>query len=278
VAIDEIIWNRLGESIISTPDDDDIRSAYAAEIESYFPDSRNAHLRAEFIRMQLTLAHITSSHPEWTRLASRVRLLESREAKEWIPEPFRASGIQDQQFYRGFLEKITIPAPSLVELNSAAFQMSPIEHLNIINMGKNHRLAALLKRLAKNGLLDRLVSLVLDGQGLDDRDADALIYMHCPRLKWLSLAYNRFEQKGVSRLVERFALLKYVDLGENPGDPHEKLWFDQGYVSERRESWAQATFPRVAWLKRRVIGGRPVRPSRFRMNRPRSAGQFLPSQ
>jgi uncharacterized protein (TIGR02996 family) len=272
---EQSIWERFRKAILESPDDDPPRLAFAAALEEEEDGNvRHPREQATFIRTQLKLARIHAGHPEWLALSAREQLLLNRYGGDWLPIGFRQSAVSEARYFRGFVSHLTLRAFASVDFNPQVLQETPIEHIDIIGIDQTFTFESTLNWLAESGLSDRIRSLALDAQELSDRDAKLLTTIGFPRLKWLSLTDNKIGQSGVAVLIERFRNLRFVDLDGNPGDPHDTFEYDQGIVIERVPGRVSDNVPEASWLHPRVRGGRVVYPSRYRIVRPRNAGQF----
>jgi uncharacterized protein (TIGR02996 family) len=268
-------WEKRLRAIVDHPDDDGSRLSFASALEyEEETELRHPHERADFIRTQLKLARVHPGHPEWLALSARDQLLRNRYWDDWLPSGLRNNAIEEVHYFRGFVSHLTLRAFASVDFNADVLQDAPIEHVDIIGTDENFPLELTLNWLITTGLTERIVSLALDAQGLNDRHAEQLSSIKFPRLKWLSLTDNNLGVPGVAVLIERFQKLRFVDLDGNPADPHDVLEYDLGIVIDRDSGDVPLSVPDVSWLHRRVRGGRVVYPSRYRMVRPRDAGQF----
>ncbi len=274
MADDSSIWDKLTRSVVNTPDDDGPRVEFAAVLDDHAEEGGQPFRdRATFIRTQVKLANIHAGHPEWLAMSARSKLLLHRYDRGWLPEEFRRSWITEPRYFRGFVAHLTLHAFARIEMSATDFDAAPIEHLDFINLDSQlYTLRSVLEWLGAIGILRRLRSLAFDAQELTDDDAKYLTQFELPRLRWLSLTDNNIGESGVSALIEHFQDLPFVDLTDNPGDPHDTFEFDQGFVIARYPGWATESWPRVSWLKPRVLGGRLLYPSRYRMIQPRIAG------
>ena len=268
-------WEKRTRAIVESPEDDRPRLSFASALDyEEETELRHPHERADFIRTQLKLARIHPGHPEWLALSAREQLIGNRYQDDWLPLGFRNNAIAEVQYFRGFVSHLTLRAFASLDFNADVLQEAPIEHIDIIGTDENFPLELTLNWLVRSGLTDRIVSLALDAQGLNDGHAEQLSSIVFPRLKWLSLTDNNLESAGVAVLIERFRELRFVDLDGNPGDPHDVLEYDQGIVIERHRGDVPDKVPDAPWLHRLVRGGRVVYPSRYRMTRPRDSGRF----
>ncbi|EJO88064.1 hypothetical protein MCOL_V214079 [Mycobacterium colombiense CECT 3035] len=198
------------------------------------------------------------------RLATRAYALELRYGDQWIPGLFRDLPLGEIEFHRGFVELLAVPAGTLREYQDRLFADAPIEHIDIVDLEGSQDLKSLLDSLAEYGHLQKLVSLGLDGQGLDDESVGILNGARFERLRWLSLEDNNIDVEGVLMLLNgRLRNLQFVNLEGNPFDPTTELFYDQGIVIERRENERFADIADIPWLTKTVRGGQYVQPDRF---------------
>jgi uncharacterized protein (TIGR02996 family) len=97
------------QAIIANPDDDTPRLIYADWL-----DDHGDSARAEFIRMQIELAHLPETDPRSEALAKRAGVIEKAHARGWL-RPLREALDQPRCrqlgrciFGRGFLERVSI--------------------------------------------------------------------------------------------------------------------------------------------------------------------------
>jgi len=125
------LWEELGPEILAAIESDEPRLEFAARLDNERVRRRregqpSPSPRSEFIYLQLKLARMSSDHPEWFRIATRVRSLLIDHEEHWIPEAFRMAGISNVTFYRGFVAKVTITASRLMEAARLLFPAAPI--------------------------------------------------------------------------------------------------------------------------------------------------------
>lgn len=261
------LWREMGGEILESPDSDSPRLRFAAALENMKDTSDEARIRARFIRVQLRLASLETDHPEWMRLATEALSLILDYEKRWTPALYQKELIRRPEFHRGFVEYITVAAAELLEMRRVIFSDAPIRHLDIVELPDGNFLRRLFDELKEIPYFRNLVSLSLDGQNITNDDVEFLADLPLTSLRWLSLAHNEIADRGVLTLVEKLAHLRFVDLRDNPVDPIEELVFDQGVVTERHLThWGQ-DLPHVPWLRRQVISGQLIYPSRFEVNR-----------
>jgi uncharacterized protein (TIGR02996 family) len=129
------------QTIIDQPDDDAPRLIYADWLED------RGDPRAEFIRVQIELARMSTADPRREKLQKREQVLLKKHEEEWAA-PLRGV-VWGWAFGRGFIDRIT------VELDSSrfteAFRLAPIQYLRDISQEADFRYlvkaGSLLKRL-----------------------------------------------------------------------------------------------------------------------------------
>jgi uncharacterized protein (TIGR02996 family) len=258
------LWRELGDEIIADPGNDDLRYDFASALDDQIEPDRTNSERAEFIRIQLALSSVSPDHADYMRLATRAYALELRYGEQWLSETFDNFRPQRSEFHRGFVEFVEMPAWALIEYQGQQFRDAPIQHVDIVGIGDTGQLRQLLNDLAQGGHLQKLVSLGLDGQRLNDESITILSEAPFVRLRWLSLAHNRIGRNGFQTLVSgSLRNLRFVNLDDNPFDPTTKLIYDQGVVIERLEGPPIRRANEIPWLTKTVRGGHYVQPDRF---------------
>jgi hypothetical protein len=121
----------------------------------------------------------------------------------WIPAWMKELRVREVEFHRGFVGLVKVTARLLIEARSLnrLFTEAPIQHLDVVRLKSADQLKTLLESLGKNGHLEKLVSLRLDGQDLRDESVKLLENAPLQRLRWLSLAHNRIGENDLNALV-----------------------------------------------------------------------------
>jgi uncharacterized protein (TIGR02996 family) len=101
--------NPLLQPIFDYPEDDDLRLVCADWLEDH-----GEFDRAEFIRVQITLAQLPPEDPRRAALEEREQQLLKEHRQEWIPQPVGEVSY-DCTFRRGFVEHIGIDARTFLE-------------------------------------------------------------------------------------------------------------------------------------------------------------------
>jgi hypothetical protein len=272
----EQLWDELGPDILEKPELDEPRLEFAARLDDERVRRRREGKpspRAEFIYLQLKLARMSPDHPEWFRIATRVRSLLIDHEKLWTPEAFRPPGILNVTFYRGFIAKVTIAAWYLMKMAQMLFGIAPVEHLDIVDVYGEKYLPGLILTLVNVEVISRVRSLGLDSQGISH--AETLNLGAWSGLRWLSLRYNNLDAENVKLLLDSAPeKLRSIDLYGNAGDPAPRFSFDQGIVISSEPPPALKELPRDWRTERRAIAGREVHPDRFEMAFEGAAKQF----
>jgi uncharacterized protein (TIGR02996 family) len=110
-------------AIIDEPDDDTHRLVYADWL-----DDHGQPERAEFIRVQITLARLPGEDPQRDALEARERALLAEHREEWAA-PLRAWVAVDE-FQRGFVEAVTARPEAFLEHAAALFQAAPVRRVH----------------------------------------------------------------------------------------------------------------------------------------------------
>ncbi len=166
--------------------------------------------RAEFIRVQCELAHLTEDDARWPRLKIREAELLERHQAEWIGPMRRLA--RDYGFRRGFVEVIALDGRDFLNHAGELFAWAPIEELRLIEGGR------LIAQVAAVPLLSRLTALGLNGNYMDDAGAFALAASpHVSRLVRLNLGHNNIGDEGAIALAASPSLgeLETLDLSHN---------------------------------------------------------------
>ncbi|MFN7920430.1 MAG: leucine-rich repeat domain-containing protein [Bryobacteraceae bacterium] len=246
--------------------DPQVRREYAEQIKQRDP------VRAEFILRQVWLAHNEDSAGDTRRLAytRSVRRAESQRGGDWWPAELKKAGVSSAKFHAGFVDHIAIEAAHFLEHATVIFRCAPIRHLTLTGV-KPH-----LEKVLALPAMERVVSLDLSHNHLDDADAMLIADASLPALKWLSLAANRLEFPGVQALAnaEGFPRLRYLDLEGNPCNPLDRPAYDEGAALDSWRTTEGARLESVAggpipWLR-----GSAQQASRFSLENQSSSAAF----
>ncbi len=166
----------LLRAVIAFPADDTVRLVYADWLEEL------GDPRAEFIRIQVTLANGTAD--DRTSLELRERDLLAEYQTQWAaPLLGFVTGVQ---FCRGFPDWVTIDAQRFIDDGEHLFRVAPLRQVWFRNV------AGLTDELAACPHLARLEAIDLDDNRLDDSElAEILRSPHLGRIWGLNLSANR---------------------------------------------------------------------------------------
>jgi uncharacterized protein (TIGR02996 family) len=109
----------LFQAILDNPDDNAVRLVYADWLEEHGQPAR-----ADFIRVQVELAHLPPNDPRRGELEAREQALLNEHEKEWA-EPLRPWAIR-WAFRRGFVEEVTVPAQVYLDHTATLTRLAPI--------------------------------------------------------------------------------------------------------------------------------------------------------
>jgi uncharacterized protein (TIGR02996 family) len=223
------------EAIIESPDDDGLRLIYADWLEEHGQPER-----AEFIRVQITLATLPADNPRRQELKTRETDLLTRHQAEWRGRA--PSGIVHRVFWRGFVEAVRVHGQTFVADAEALFSLGPIRQVSFVEVEghltciafssylprleavdlRHHRLGnSWVAVLVRSPNLARLVRLDLGGNAIGDWGARALAASpHLGGLRTLGLEDNWIEEDGLWALANTRHLgrLTALYLAGNPID------------------------------------------------------------
>ena len=158
-----MIEHPLHQAIIAEPDDDEPRLVFADWFEE------RGDVRGEFIRLQIRLAKMHHSHPDWFGLKQREQTLLKANRSRWNADahrflhttPFsgrvkaRHGAIRRWSYQRGFIESLDMDASELVQNWRHAFQLGPVRDLRLFLVRRA------MPQLAESECLDRVRTLTL---------------------------------------------------------------------------------------------------------------------
>jgi len=187
--------------------------------------------RAELIEKQLELA-VMAYNPDDAAydLAFDTQRLTEKHGKGWLQFDELDQLVDDHQYFRGFVERVSMPAEKFLQHADTLFHKSPIKHLDLSAV--DH----VAQQLCQSPQLVRIVSLSLAECALTDAHMQLLADSPClGQLRWLSLMLNKVGMPGTEALARSkgLAKLEYVNFYGNDVDPTEQLVVDQGVVLER---------------------------------------------
>ena len=194
----------LAIEVVARPEDEEVREAYAAAVRRSDPE------RAELIRLQLTMARMRRTGVDTYPLALREGDLIRAHHARWA-EPI-AQYVSGYQFYRGFVELVTVDAEWFLESADELCDLAPILHLDLTEA----KLA--VADLFRSEWLGRIRSINLMRN--DFGDDEALLIAECPHLRnleWLDLSHNHIGERGFEALAaaENLPRLGYLNFSYN---------------------------------------------------------------
>jgi uncharacterized protein (TIGR02996 family) len=215
--------DHLLEAVRQAPDDDGLRLVFA----DWFEDHGDAE-RGEFIRLQCRLAALPYLTNEWHRLRDREKQLLDAHRARWLAAfpALRDRGVKDEerwQFRRGFVESVTLSAPSLLSQGEAVFRLAPVRRLTVVAVPRhlpsvlrspllagvqdllltNQRFTwANVRQLARSPALAPLRGLFLGQSGIGDEAAQLLFTSpHLGNLRQLNLAWSPLADDGLRAIA-----------------------------------------------------------------------------
>jgi uncharacterized protein (TIGR02996 family) len=135
------------QAIIDNPDDDNLRLVYAD-----FLDDQGHAERADFLRVQIALAHPPEDPKRRADLEAREQRLLAEHGQQWLGKLGQSVEVWDfdpsvksapprgrvsrplvyaWEFKRGFVERVTVDTPVFLEHAEALFRAAPIRHLEV---------------------------------------------------------------------------------------------------------------------------------------------------
>jgi uncharacterized protein (TIGR02996 family) len=178
------------QAIREEPADDAVRLIYADWL-----DERGEGDRADFIRVQVTLANVPEDHPRRPELEQLELQLLSRHRDAWLG-PLRSLAYV-WKFVRGFPEEATLDARSFLEQAPLLFRSAPLRLVRLVKAG------GLIEAVANCPDLCHLEALHLTGNGIGNNGVVWLAFSpHLRGLAALRLGRNYVGDAGVRVLAE----------------------------------------------------------------------------
>jgi uncharacterized protein (TIGR02996 family) len=172
----------LLQEILADPDNDTPRLVYADYLEEHGDEAR-----ADFIRIQCTLARLDEGDEHRPALEARQKQLQDAHRNAWLA-PFFSRGVFLWEFRRGFVERVTMHADRFLKHAAVLFDLAPVREAALDNV------SGCFSRLVKCRHLARLAGLTLTGQELGLRGRMALFDSpHLAGLRKLGLRRNRID-------------------------------------------------------------------------------------
>jgi uncharacterized protein (TIGR02996 family) len=202
------------EAILDNPDEDTPRLIYADWLDERGDPTSVA--RAEFIRIQCTLAKERRTAPRRETLETREQQLIEEYGGEWVRPIFRL--LRSWDFHRGFIDEVGLWPDTFLAHTDQLFRRAPIQHLRLVPRVWPHAVFISISALADIDQLQRLRSLDLSDNELESSDVRSLVVSeYLTGLTSLNLANNRIGVRGIRALAEAplLAQLTHLDLQNN---------------------------------------------------------------
>jgi uncharacterized protein (TIGR02996 family) len=232
----------LLQAVIAEPEEEAPRLIYADWLdEQGRPEDTD---RAEFIRLQVELAHAKEEAARAKHLRRREEELWDARQQEWLahlPPHLRKRG---PRFHRGFLEELSLPPSTWAKHGAKLFGQNPLFRVRLPGAVDRHVVGdlvvipdlarirelslagcdlrepnATLKILFASPFLSGLVRLDLSGCGVSTREMGVLLESPLPgRLAGLDLARNKIGPGGAQALAASAQVcgLRGLSLAGNP--------------------------------------------------------------
>jgi len=206
----------LLDEIIRSPDDLELRLAYADAVEAADAE------RAELIRIQVRTALTRGAHWPPDRRAldeaevyGREQGLVYRRGREWAAS---IAGLASSwHFLRGFPEEIGIDAADFLARAPELYRRAPVLHLNLRGV------LPVIEEFFGSPYLSQIRSMWMVRQGFADEDAAVIARSpYLGNLEWMDLGANHIGAAGLDALAasDRLPRLGYLGfLGNKVDDP-----------------------------------------------------------
>jgi uncharacterized protein (TIGR02996 family) len=251
--------SNLGEihaAIVSAPDDDEPRLAYADAAES-----RDA-LRAEFIRLQVALARCRKARG----YVDDIPLASGKKGYAYLREGdlIRQYGeawagpvgelCSWRVFLRGFVEWVQLDAATFLSIAPEVYRRAPVLHLDL------NGVKPFAAELFASPYLERILSLNLARNDLGD--AEARIIAASPRLAkltWLELCGNRIGAAGFEALAasDKLPRLGYLGFRNNAAEDLTPQHADEYDATSPAAGELMRRYGYREWLSAHVRGTWP---------------------
>ena len=239
----------LLQAVIAEPQEEAPRLIYADWLEEQ--DRPEDVGRAEFVRVQIELAHTTQETARTGQLRKREKELWAAHKEKWLAHLPAHLRKKEPGFHRGFLEELSLPPSSWARHGAKLFQQNPIFRVRLPDPVDRHVVGDLvvipdlaripeltlagceirepittLKILFGSPFLSGLVRLDLSGCGISTRELGVLVESPLlGRLVELGLAQNEVGPGGAQALAgsPHAGRLRRLSLASNPiGDAGAK--------------------------------------------------------
>jgi uncharacterized protein (TIGR02996 family) len=232
----------LLQAVIAQPEQEAPRLVYADWLEEQgTPEDAD---RAEFIRLQIELAHATAETARTKQLLGREKELWDAHKEEWLSHLPPHLRKREPRFHRGFLEELSLPPSSWAKHGARLFGQNPVFRVRLPGTADRHVVGDLvvipdlarirelslagcavrepnstLKILFDTPFLSGLVRLDLSGCGVSTRELGVLLESPLlGRLAELDLSHNKVGPGGGQALAAspQVSGLRQLSLAGNP--------------------------------------------------------------
>ena len=189
--------NPFLQALLAEPDDDTLRLALADWL-----DENDQPARAEFIRVQVELAHSAPDPDRWQFLDQRQNELLLAHGGEWVaPLGFDAGAIHSRlEFRRGFVECFRLSVGVLIRDGARLARLTPVRELHVVRGGAPY---GELRDLWRQPWLRSVTHLY--GVELSDWSAPALLASpYLTGLRVLQSRWSHLEKPLRRQVVQRF--------------------------------------------------------------------------
>jgi uncharacterized protein (TIGR02996 family) len=194
----------LLRAVLAQPEDEAVRLVYADWLEE------QGDPRAEFIRLQIALAHSSPADARHFENKARAGALLKKHQQTWLGP--LAKFAKAWHFSRGFVENVTLETKTFLKLGDELFHFAPLRGLRLINV-RDH-----FEAVAESPCLSRLSALDLNNNSLGAQRIQRILGSpHLSNLQSLSIGYNAIGISGLQAALDpsRLPSLSELDLSGN---------------------------------------------------------------
>lgn len=194
------------DAVFDRYDDDRPRLVYAD-----FLDDSGEPERAELVRVQLALAHLSDDDPRRPALSDRQAELLVQNRAAWTAHLAGLGATVD--FRRGIPDSPTVDAVTFLERGDELFAKLRVRRLRLLDVGPA------LPKLAQSPLLSHVRELDLCGTDLGNAGLAVLVRSpHLKCLEALDLGFNAIDDAGVEQLARSPLVPNLARLALNDND------------------------------------------------------------
>ena len=211
----------LRAAIWADPEEDTPRLVYADWLQEHGDEAR-----AEFIRVQITLARMTTRGRDLVTLRNREWGLLGPHKKKWLGELVTVAPSQAWFFRRGFPDNVDVTQHPVGDAGIAKLVGSPhLTNLVALNIGEFQLTDAGMIAFRRAAKLPRLTTLDLSNNLIGDTGAEALATSpQLAKLTTLELWGNQIGDAGAEALAASTPLANLVTLGLGPNRISSRGW------------------------------------------------------